>query len=75
MEIRFISSLTPEDENRVAPSVLQAITSLLDNLPIAYTLRIQTTGDRVFQHNHVAAKPANDFIVPDLLAFPSVQEG
>jgi hypothetical protein len=52
MEIRFVSSLTPEDENMFAPALLKAIGALLDQLPIAYTLRIETTGTQVYQHGH-----------------------
>jgi hypothetical protein len=55
MEIRFISSLTAEDEELFAPAVLKAASALLDQLPIAYTLRIETSGAQVFQHTHVAA--------------------
>lgn len=54
MEIRFISSLTPEDENSFAPALLKAVGALLDQLPIAYTLRVETTGAQVFQHSHPA---------------------
>jgi hypothetical protein len=52
MEIRFISSLTAEDENLFAPGLLKAIGALLDQLPIAYTVRIETTGAQVFQHTN-----------------------
>ena len=52
MEIRFISSLTAEDENFFAPALLKAVGALLDQLPIAYTLRIETTGAQVLQHSH-----------------------
>jgi hypothetical protein len=52
MEIRFISSLTAEDENMFAPALLKAVGTLLDQLPIAYTIRIETTGEQVFQHTH-----------------------
>ena len=52
MEIRFISSLTAEDENAFAPALLKAVGALLDQLPIAYTMRIETTGAQVFQHTH-----------------------
>jgi hypothetical protein len=52
MEIRFISSLTAEDENTFAPALLKAVGTLLDQLPIAYTMRIETTGAQVFQHTH-----------------------
>jgi hypothetical protein len=52
MEIRFVSSLTAEDENLFAPALLKAVGALLDQLPIAYTIRIETTGAQVFQHTH-----------------------
>ena len=55
MEIRFISSLTAEDENMFAPALLKAVGALLDQLPIAYTMRIETTGAQVFQHTHAGA--------------------
>ena len=52
MDIRFVSSLTSEDENLFAPALLKAVAALLDQLPIAYTLRIETTASQVFQHTH-----------------------
>jgi hypothetical protein len=58
MDIRFISSLTPEDENALAPALLKAAGPLLDHFPIAYTLRIETTGGQVFQHTHPPFEPA-----------------
>ena len=54
MEIRFISSLTAEDENMFAPALLTAVGALLDQLPIAYTLRVETTGSQIFQHTHTS---------------------
>ena len=57
MEIRFISSLTAEDENMFAPALLKAVGALLDQLPIAYTMRIETTGAQVFQHTHALPEP------------------
>lgn len=58
MEIRFISSLTAEDENAFAPALLKAIGTLLDQFPIAYTMRIETTGSQVFQHSHALTEPS-----------------
>lgn len=52
MDIRFISSLTPDDENRLAPGLLTAIAAVLDRLPLAYTLRFETTAGLSFQHVH-----------------------
>ena len=54
MDIRFISSLTPEDENAFAPALLKAVGAVLDQFPIAYTIRIETTGAQVFQYTHPA---------------------
>jgi hypothetical protein len=54
MEIRFISSLAAEDENVFAPALLKAIGALLDQFPIVYTMRIETTGAQVFQHSRTA---------------------
>ena len=58
MEIRFISTLTADDEGQMAPALMHAVTALLDALPIAYTLRIETLGSQVFQHTHPSAAPA-----------------
>jgi hypothetical protein len=55
MEIRFISTLTADDEGQMAPALMHAVTALLDALPIAYTLRIETLGAQVFQHTHPSA--------------------
>jgi hypothetical protein len=55
MDIRFVSSLTSEDEKLFAPALLKAVAALLDQLPITYTVRIETTGAEVFQHAHAAA--------------------
>lgn len=52
MEIRFISTLTADDEGQMAPALMNAVTALLDALPIAYTLRIETLGAQVLQHTH-----------------------
>ena len=55
MDIRFISTLTADDEGQMAPALMNAVTALLDALPIAYTLRIETLGAQVFQHTHPSA--------------------
>lgn len=52
MNIRFTSSLTSEDENALAPVVLRLVASILDLLPIAYSLRIDTVDDQTHQHSH-----------------------
>src|SRR3954469_13372660 len=63
MDIRFVSSLTSEDEKLFAPALLKAVAAILDQLPIAYTVRIETTGAEVFQHAHTVEEPAK----PDTL--------
>ena len=51
VNIRFISTLTPEDENLMAPAVLKAVAAILDVLPIAYMLRIDAVDGQVYQHS------------------------
>jgi hypothetical protein len=51
VNIRFTSSLTPEDENLMAQSVMKALTSILDVLPIAYSVRIDTSDLHVYSHS------------------------
>jgi hypothetical protein len=58
MEIRFVSSLTAEDEVRLAKGLLKAFTCLLDQWPIAYTLRIDAGEATVLRHSHTPADPA-----------------
>jgi hypothetical protein len=63
MEIRFVSSLTPDDEERLASPLLQLVCAVLDELPIAYTLVIETTTGTCVQHSHsdfVSADSADD---------------
>ncbi len=57
MRIELTSTLTQDDENRLAPALLKALSGLLDMLPIAYMVRIETTDEHVLQHvsPHVAA--------------------
>jgi hypothetical protein len=58
MNIRFVSSLTAEDEIRLAEGLLAALAVLLDKFPIAYTLKIEAGDACVFQHDHAPADPA-----------------
>ena len=52
MNIRFVSSLTPEDEVRLAEGLLAAFAGLLDQFPVAYTLRIEAGDAHVIQRTH-----------------------
>jgi len=58
MNIRFTSSLTSEDENVIAPALLTAISGILDLLPIAYMIRIDTSDDQVYQHTGGKSHPS-----------------
>jgi hypothetical protein len=51
VNIRFTSTLTPDDENTVAPALLRALSSILDLMPIAYVIRIDTSDAQVYQHS------------------------
>lgn len=55
MRIELTSTLTQDDEDRLAPAVLKALSGLLDMLPIAYMIRVETP-EHVLQHvsPHVA---------------------
>ena len=59
VNIRFTSSLTADDENRIAPAVINAIASILDMLPIAYMLRIDTSDSQVYQHSGPRRYPSS----------------
>ena len=49
MNIRFTSTLSADDENRLAPAVIQLLSGILDMLPIAYVLQIETSDLRLYQ--------------------------
>jgi hypothetical protein len=50
MDIHFVSTLTPEDEDRYAPMVLAAVKAILEPMPITYALRVVTTNGLALQH-------------------------
>jgi hypothetical protein len=52
--VRFVSSLSHEQETLLARAVLTAMTSLLDFLPIAYSIRIETATSAVYEHSRPA---------------------
>ena len=57
MNIRFVSTLTTDDEIRLAEGLLTAFASLLDKFPIAYSLKIEAGDSYVFQHDHSPGDP------------------
>jgi hypothetical protein len=56
MDIRFVSSMTPDDETHIASLVVDLVGSLLDHLPITYTLSVVTTAGVTFQRTHVSTR-------------------
>jgi hypothetical protein len=66
MEIHLVSSLTPDDESRLAARVLAAIEGVLDGLPVSYSVRIETAIGNAIHHTHTAVPEddANDPTAP-----------
>jgi hypothetical protein len=58
MNIRFVSSLTTEDEVRLAEGLLIALAAMLDQFAIAYTLKIEAGDSYVGQHDHAPGQPS-----------------
>lgn len=54
MEIHLVSSLTPDDESRLAPKMLAAIGAVLEGLPVSYSVRIETSVGNAIHHNRTA---------------------
>jgi hypothetical protein len=72
MEIRFISSLTPEDEARMGAAICKAAAELLAPLSIAYTLRVHTTDGQTFcEQSGGLAAPAPTALSSVAAAIPS----
>jgi hypothetical protein len=51
MYIRLVSSLTADDETRIAAAICSVVGRLLEQFGIAYTLRIETTDGQIFHEN------------------------
>ena len=49
VHIEVTSTLTQEDENRIAPAVLKLLAGILEMLPVAYMVRIETTDQQVLE--------------------------
>jgi hypothetical protein len=64
MDLHFVSTLTPEDEDRYAPMVLAAVRALLEPMPIAYALRIVTANGTAVQHTKAEATPGGEASPP-----------
>ena len=61
MELRFVSTLTVDEEERLAPALMTAVAALLDAMPIAYALRLETTGSSVLHRSNLSdLEPSNE---------------
>lgn len=65
MEIHLVSSLTSDDESRLAPAMLAAIGRVLERLPVSYSLRIQTAAGNAIHHNHTAPRGTSADVLAD----------
>jgi hypothetical protein len=50
VHIEVTSTLTQEDENRVAAAVVKTLSAMLDMLPISYLVRVETTDQSVLEN-------------------------
>ena len=58
LDIRVISSLTPEDEARYAAAFLTIITAMLDSVPTTYAAHVQLADGTVVRSSELAAHDA-----------------
>ena len=56
MVIRFTSTLTDEDEARIAPALLRAVGALLAPFQISYSIRIETTSGDIIEDGRAATR-------------------
>jgi hypothetical protein len=56
MVIRFTSTLTDEDEARLAPALMKALGTLLEPFPISYSIRIETTAGDTIEDGRAAVR-------------------
>ena len=55
MEVHLVFSLTPDDESQLAPSVLEAIRSVLGGLSVSYSVRVKTNIGNPICQSHGAS--------------------
>jgi hypothetical protein len=60
MNIRLISSVTPEDEDRFAPVLLGVLAQILEHLSIPFAIRIETAAGHVFERSRLALDQPRD---------------
>ena len=57
MDMHLNSSMTLDDESRLAPRLLAVIGQVLESLPVSYSLRIATAVGSEIRHSHIAREP------------------
>jgi hypothetical protein len=57
VDIRVVSSLTNDDEDRFASLVLNAMSELLGKTAAAFTVRIETTAGKILQQSRPQPAP------------------
>ena len=60
MEIIFVSSLDATEEERLASVLLATVNAMLVDTPLAYTLRIRTSSQKLFQQSHAGVLTPHD---------------
>jgi hypothetical protein len=60
VDIRLVSSFTDDDEDRFAGVLLNTMSDLLSQIPIVYSVRIETAGGKVLQHSRAETESAPD---------------
>lgn len=60
MEIIFVSSLDAAEEERLASVLLATVNAMLIDTPLAYTLRIRTSSQKLFQQSHAGVLTPTD---------------
>lgn len=60
MDIQLVSTLTSDDEERVADVLLTAFNRLLETLPIVYLLRVTTTSGTTLQRTNLDPSSTED---------------
>jgi hypothetical protein len=48
VNIRFISTLTAEDENHLAPGVLKVVSALAEMFPIRFAVKLETVDGQTY---------------------------
>lgn len=64
MEISFISSLDAQEEERIASVLIAAVSALLDESSVPYTVRIRTSGQRLYQRSHPGIATPETTVLP-----------